>query len=234
MKKLDRFLTSDGGTLVILIVGVVMVAAAVVFATGFLLGDLVSGDLYFTHLRSGAWIQAITGITASIVVGLFYYQRIRAYRSFVQYLNVSHKASHRVVSDGYVHIVVRSVLHNPSNVKVEILKGFSVLKIIAPASCEEDIKRMYGQARVEDNCDFVGWPEIEKCNHSWKEDELIIEPGETRTVICQFLRPDDVRTVMVHTFFWKRGFSECSPYLDSPLSKGYANGWGETTVYDID
>ena len=234
MKKLDKFLASDGGAFTILVVAIVMLFFSVAIITGMLLGEQGSGEPTLSHLRSGVWVQAITGITTSIAAGLYFFQRLRATRFFIPHLDISHKISHRAVGDDHLHIAVTSVLYNSSRVRVMILNGFSRIQQIVPMISEEDIKKMCAQICEDAKCECMRWPTIKKIPHSWEEDELILEPGESRSDISEFVISNDIRTVRIHTFFWKRGFSEGSPYLDSPIAKGYANGWGETSVYDID
>ena len=230
---IDRFLASEIGALLTLSIIFIIAFLGLAFAASMLM-DAKCDTPVLCALSSPTEIYAIASITALITIGLYYYTRRIANRSFIRYLDVSHKISHRSIGDQYLHISVKSVLHNTSKVKIDVLNGFTIVQRIMPGLNEEDIKRMYDQVRSEKNCDFIQWPDIEKCNHSWKDDELIIEPGETRTTTCQFLRPNDVESIMVRTFFWKQGFSEGSPYLDSPFSEGYANGWGEATVYSIE
>ncbi len=83
--------------------------------------------------------QGFATVVAIALAGIFAVQKFSVFRTFYPHLTVSHEISHRPVGNSYVHLSVTSVLHNGSNVKVDMREAFFWLLQIAPVS-DEDVE----------------------------------------------------------------------------------------------
>ena len=164
-------------------------------------------------------IHAIGILIAICVGGVFAYQRLQLFRTFQPHLTISHNIRHRFIGDSYIHIDVTATLYNSSKVQVEVREGLFSLMKISPVS-DDQVDVLFEQVFVDARYQDIQWEVLISAPQRWDEGFLNIEPSETHREICEFIVADDVKSVMIYTFF-------SNPYSSTP------EGWHTTTVYDI-
>ena len=109
---------------------------------------------------------------------------------------------------------------------MEISEGFFRLMKIAPID-DEAIENLYPQVFVAENdsnvLDFQ-WPVLDTLPRASHAKVLIIEPGESRMELGEFIVLDEVETILVYSYFNNSRSREIAQ------STG---GWAASTVYDI-
>ena len=166
-------------------------------------------------------IQLFLLASAVILGGLFAFYKLELFRDFERHIIVSQKISHRFIGDGYIHIEVTATLQNGSKVRIDVQNGLFRLQQIVPIS-DDDILKLYTEAFVEKEKDYIQWPTLEEIKRKGEVNELIVEPGEAHPETYEFIVSKDVGSVMIYTYFYNSRFPQ------SP-----AEGWGVATVYDI-
>ena len=122
-----------------------------------------------------------------------------------------------------MHIAVTSTLLNSSRVKIELHKDTFALLQVAPMP-DETVERLYSQVFQERQYEDLQWPTLDEVERTWREGELIVEPGESHQESCEFIVSADVRSVVIYSYFYNARSGE---------SAQAPEGWGATTVYDI-
>ncbi len=174
-------------------------------------------DAKFTGLART--VQALGTITAIFAGGGFAYYKLQMFRDFAPHLTISHKVTHRLVGESYVHIAVAATLYNSSRVKLELREGIIRLQQIGPVS-DEEVETLYAQVFIHEEVEDIRWTTLEEVRRGWKKGELIIEPGESHQETYEFIMSKDVESVLIDTYFY-------NPHSSTP------EGWGATTVHDI-
>lgn len=168
-------------------------------------------------------IQSVVVVTAILVGGIFALFKLQAFRDFDPHLTISHKVSHRSVSDSYTHIDVTATLHNSSKVQIELNDGFFRLQKIAPMS-DETVEKLYDEVFEKEEHEELRWEILDVVEPTWGKGELVVEPGESHPETYEFIISTDVKAVLIYTYFYN--------------SKGgkpgqNAKGWHATTIHDI-
>ena len=158
--------------------------------------------------------------------GNFAYRKLELFRDFEPHLTVMHTVSHRRVGQNYLHIAVTATLHNTSKVMVVVKQGYIQLSQISPID-DEIVEQKYAEVFGNPNAGDVRhfrWIELDTMPRASDDDALVIEPGESHTEPGEFIISDEVKTVLVYSYFY-----------NSRRSGGdrSAPGWTASTVYDI-
>ena len=167
--------------------------------------------------------QSIVTILAIIVGGIFALFKLQAFRDFEPHLTISHKVSHRLIGDSYVHIDATAELRNSSKVQVEIREGLFSLQRISPTS-DVEIESLFEETFIKREKRNLQWPTLYKLNAVWNKGELTIEPGESHRETIEFVISTELQSVIIYTYFSNPRF---------PLSSPMPKGWAASTIYDI-
>ena len=168
-------------------------------------------------------IQSSVTILAIVAGGLFAAYKWQVFRESEPHLTITHEVSYRRVGESYVHIAVTATLENNAKVQTELHDGNFLIQQIAPA-LDEDVEAMYAQVFVEEEFVDIPWPILVDVQREWEEGELIIEPGELHPETFELLVSEEVKSVMIYTYFFNSSYSQ---------GTRSAEGWGATTVLDI-
>ena len=167
--------------------------------------------------------QSLVTIVAIVAGGLFAAYKWQVFREFEPHLTIAHEVSHRRIGESYVHIAVTATLENNSRVQIELHDGNFLIQHIAP-TLDEDVEVLYAQVFVEKEFVEIPWPILVDVQREWEEGELIVEPGELHPETFEFIVSEEVKSVIVYTYFYNSTYSQGSRT---------AEGWGATTVLDI-
>lgn len=211
----------------LIVVGVLALLALAVLALNFWLTDASRSATDATDISR---VRDVVGIVQAFVWaflivagGIFAYRKLQLFRDFEPHLTITQAVTHRAVGRQYVHIGVIVTLHNSSKVKVEIRDFFFRMHQISPLS-REGIENLYINAfRSEEHSD-IDWPVMENVAKGLRQNELVIEPGEYHHEPFEFIVSEEVRTVLIYSYFYNRKYS---PHSQS------AQGWAATTFYDM-
>ena len=165
-------------------------------------------------------VQAVVIAVATIMTAYIAQDRLQIFRTFEPHLTIEQQVSHRHIGESYIHIGVTAILRNNSKVKVEVRDAIFRLSKIAPIQ-DDDIEKLYTEAFVDNAYRYVQWELLYNAPRTWDENELIIEPNETHRESFEFIISDDIRSVLVYTYF------------RNLRSQNSVDGWGVTTFYDI-
>lgn len=201
-----------------LIVGAVVVCLIVAFA---LLNVGLSGAGRFKDIA--AIVQSSVTAVAIVAGGIFAYYKLQLFRDLETHLTITHEVSHRFIGDSYVHIAVTANLRNSSRVKIELREGRFRLQQIKPTP-DEEIQRIFAEVFIDAEYEELQWPILNEVPRFWNERVLIVEPGATHRETQEFIVSSDIESVIIYTYFYNVDFRESSQV---------AQGWDETTVYDI-
>ena len=165
-------------------------------------------------------VQASVTSIAIVAGGIFAGVKLQLFREFAPHITITQTLTHRAISDSYIHIFVTARLHNSSKVRVDFRKGYFRLQGISPLS-DVEVEETYADVFVlKNNRDFQ-WQTIDEAPREWRDNDLIVEPGESHPETCEFIISREVRAVVVHTFMYN---SKCPAIPE---------GWGATTAHDI-
>ena len=198
-----------------ILIGVIVLAliAAAVYAASLIPG--IAGILEPARI-----VQAVVIAVATIMTAYIAQDRLQIFRTFEPHLTIEQQVSHRHIGESYIHIGVTAILRNNSKVKVEVRDAIFRLSKIAPIQ-DDDIEKLYTEAFVDNAYRYVQWELLYNAPRTWDENELIIEPNETHRESFEFIISDDIRSVLVYTYF------------RNLRSQNSVDGWGVTTFYDI-
>ena len=149
--------------------------------------------------------------------------KLQAFRDFEPHLTISHKVSHRLIGDSYVHIDVTAELRNSSKVQVEIREGVFSLQRISPTA-DIEIEALYKETFVENVKRSLQWPTLYELDSVWDRGELTVEPGESHHETIEFIAAIDVESVIIYTYFSDPRY---------PQSSSTPKGWAAATIYDL-
>lgn len=194
-------------------VSVFALLAAAVYAASLIPG--IAGILEPARI-----VQAVVIAVATIMTAYIAQDRLQIFRTFEPHLTIEQQVSHRHIGESYIHIGVTAILRNNSKVKVEVRDAIFRLSKIAPIQ-DDDIEKLYTEAFVDNAYRYIQWELLYNAPRTWDENELIIEPNETHRESFEFIISDDIRSVLVYTYF------------RNLRSQNSVDGWGVTTFYDI-
>ena len=204
----------QGGALILLCVGLLLVSATLALSLTMPKWDLE---------KSAQLIQTYAVSLTVLAGGLFAAVRFELFRNFIPHVTISQVVSHRPISDSYVHLMVTVTLHNSSKVKIDFRECYFQLQKLAPTS-DGEVERLYEEVFNSEDPDGpkeFQWNALYKKGHSWRRNELIVEPGETHQETCEFIVTSEVASVLAYTYFY------------NPRQPHVPEGWGVTTAYDI-
>ena len=165
-------------------------------------------------------VQAIVIAVATIMTAYIAQDRLQIFRTFEPHLTIEQQVSHRHIGVSYIHIGVTAILRNNSKVKVEVRDAIFRLSQIAPIH-DDAIDKLYTDAFVNNAFRYIQWNLLYNVPRTWTENKFIIEPNETHRESFEFIISDDIRSVLVYTYFY------------NSRSQNSPEGWGATTFYDI-
>ena len=170
-----------------------------------------------------AIIQSAVTAVAIAAGGLFAYYKLQWFRDLEPHLTITHEVSHRPIGASYVHLAVSASLYNSSRVKLGLRDGFFLVQQVSPSS-DEDIETWFAEVFVNGDQLDIQWPTLDEKRLSWREDELIVEPGESHRETYEYVVSRETETVLIYTYYFNPEHAE---HLSSP------EGWEASTVYDI-
>lgn len=194
-------------------VSVLALIAAAVYAASLIPG--IAGILEPARI-----VQAIVIAVATIMTAYIAQDRLQIFRTFEPHLTIEQQVSHRHIGESYIHIGVTAILRNNSKVKVEVRDALFRLSKIAPTH-DDNIEKLYTEAFVNDAFRHIQWEVLYNAPRTWIENEFVVEPNETHRESFEFIISDDIRAVLVYTYF------------RNLRSQNGSDGWGVTTFYDI-
>lgn len=199
---------------ILIAIAVLALLAAAVYAASLIPG--IAGLLDPARI-----VQAVVIAVATIMTAYIAQDRLQIFRTFEPHLTIEQQVSHRHIGESYTHIGVTAVLRNNSKVKVEVREAIFRLSKIAPTQ-DADIEKLYTDVFVANEFNHIQWELLYNAPRTWDENELIIiEPNQTHRESFEFIISDDIRSVLVYTYFY------------NSRSQNSADGWGTTTFYDI-
>ena len=199
---------------ILIAIAVLALLAAAVYAASLIPG--IAGLLDPARI-----VQAVVIAVATIMTAYIAQDRLQIFRTFEPHLTIEQQVSHRRIGESYTHIGVTAVLCNNSKVKVEVREAAFRLYKIAPTH-DDNIEKLYTDAFVNNAFRYIQWEALYSVSRTWDENKLIlIEPNQTHREPFEFIISDDIRSVLVYTYFY------------NSRSQNSAEGWGATTFYDI-
>ncbi len=165
--------------------------------------------------------QALAALTI-VLVWFVVFAKWELDRHFEPHLTISHEISHRNIGSEYIHIAVKTRLHNSSKVRVDILEGLFKARLISPLP-DEKIKAIYSKAFETSDQDDRRQP-LGQLTLVWKKDDFIIEPGGSHQRMIEFIVGVDCESVLIYTYVYNPKYQN---------GKFPPMGWGESTVYDV-
>ena len=149
-------------------------------------------------------VQAFVWAFLIVAGGIFAYRKLQLFRDFEPHLTITQAVTHRPIGTQYVHIAVTATLHNSSKVKVEIRQGFFRLMQIAPID-DDDVEHLYSQAFDSNDSDGIPdiqWPLLDMLPRASSTNSLVIEPGETHLEPGEFIVSNEVKTVLLYSYYY--------------------------------
>ena len=149
-------------------------------------------------------IQSVVNIAAVVVVGVAAWRNGIIFRHRSPHIDITHDITHRKISDGYTHIAVTATLHNSSRVKVEFFDGLFVAQKLAPLE-DEDVDNFHSEAFNGASDERFGdfpWDTLEETRYSWGKYDLIVEPGEARSLTFEFMVDNEIKSVLITTYLY--------------------------------
>ena len=198
---------------ILIAIAVLALLAAAVYAASLIPG--IDGILNPARI-----VQAVVIAVATIMTAYIAQDRLQIFRTFEPHLTIEQQVSHRHIGESYTHIGVTAVLRNNSKVKVEVREAAFRLYKIAPIG-DNDIEKLYTEVFVDEAFRYIQWELLYNAPRTWIENEFVVEPNETHRESFEFIISDDIRSVLVYTYFY------------NSRSQNSAEGWGVTTFYDI-
>ena len=165
-------------------------------------------------------IQSVVTAFAIIAGGIFAAYKWQVFRESEPHLTITNKVSHRPIGDSYIHIAVTVVLHNSSKVKMEFREALFRIQQVSPVT-DEEIESLYNQASTGEEQGDLQWPTLDETLRTWRENEIIVEPGGSHQETWEFIVSKDVEAAMIYTYFYNSRLPQVP------------QGWGTTTILDI-
>lgn len=193
-------------------------------------------------------VESIVTIVAVLTAGVIAWRNGIIFRHRSPHINITHDITHRVISPRYTHIAVTATLHNRSRVKVEFFDGLFVAQKLAPLA-DEEVDDLHSESFEEISDERFGsfpWETLEGLRYSWNKDDLIVEPGEARSLTFEFMVDNEIKAVLITTYLYnERAVGRLSApfggYVPSKRKRRLLRwqevegpiGWIRTSPYDI-
>jgi hypothetical protein len=167
-------------------------------------------------------IQASVTSVAIVMGGFFAIVKLELFRDFAPHLTIGHQISHRRIGNSYVHVGVVVTLRNSSKVAMKIRRGEYLVQQVSPVTDAKIESLNIYLPDAESN--YIEWPVLDEQERIWNEEELIIDPGESRQEAFESVIPRHTDSILIYSYFnnqkYKPGFK-------------LAQGWSATSFYDI-
>ena len=193
-------------------------------------------------------IESIVTILAVLTAGYFAWRNGIIFRHRSPHINIAHDITHRVISPRYTHIAVTATLRNSSRVKLEFYDGLFVAQKLAPLE-DEYVEDLHSESLTNISDEVFGtfpWETLEWFRYSWDKDDLIVEPGEARTLTFEFMVGNEIKAVLLTTYLYNeravgRLRAPFDGYVPSKRKRRLLRwqevegpiGWIRTSPYDI-
>lgn len=173
-------------------------------------------------------VQSLITVVA-LCVGAFW-----TYRLFIEQrqnhprLKIEHQISHWKISKDQVLLSVDEVLTNTGPVMVALRGGtIRIIQVVPlPAAVLKKLPALQtlpGQSEAESSVyDPKTWDVLVESPRTWKEDTMVIEPGESDVIPNEFIIPDSVKVIAVYS------------YISNPAETKHHLGWNGLTYYDVE
>ncbi|MCK4225153.1 MAG: hypothetical protein KAX39_08220, partial [candidate division Zixibacteria bacterium] len=169
----------------------------------------------------GEALQPIAIVIALILGGAWSYMLFIKNRQKFPRANITHKISHKPISNNKVLLNVAAEISNTGDVLLSLLAGTTRVQQVLPLLPEMLNTINEGKDPVSEETTEIEWPLIKEKEKNWKKREFEIEPGEKDQIMYDFIIDYDIETVVVYSHF-------------KNVKKGSRNiGWELTTVYDL-
>lgn len=165
-------------------------------------------------------VESIVTIVAVLTAGVIAWRNGIIFRHRSPHINITHDITHRIISPRYTHIAVTATLHNSSRVKLEFFDGLLVAQNLAPLF-DSEVENVYSEAFNETSDEVFGtfpWETLEEFRYSWDKDNLIVEPGQARSLTFEFVVGNEIEAVLITTYL----YNERAVGRLSASSDGYA------------
>lgn len=167
-------------------------------------------------------IQSIVTIIGVIMAGYWFLKR----RQINPRAKLTHKIIHHTLDDKTLLIRVTATIENIGNVLIEI--DHAVIRINWVLPLIEDVAKSIERAEKSKSLE-IEFPQIDAKELNLKESKIIVEPGESDNIDCDFILktddfPDRIATVIVHCHIRNIELK----YRDEPL------GWSFQECYNLE
>ena len=192
--------------------------------------------------------ESIATIGALLIAGVIAWRNGIIFRHRSPHINITHDITHREISPNYTHIAVTATLHNSSRVKLEFYDGLFVAQKLAPLE-DEDAYDLHNESFNDISNERFGnfsWPTLEESRYSWEKDDLIVEPGEARSLTFEFMVGNEIKAVLITTYLYnERAVGRLSATFGQDVPSKRKRrllrwqevegpmGWIRTSTYDI-
>lgn len=184
------------------------------------------------NLDSDIWTNAIgkfAEVLAIVMGGLWTYLLFIRNRLDYPYAKIAHKVTHRVLNKEKTYLSVFVIIENAGKTAINIVSGIIYVRKVLPidenisllidSAAESDLREANVENLFTDSGRQVAWPEIGYRSPEWKNEDLLIEPGESEEIQFDFIIDSNTETIEIITYF-KNVLSE-------------RRGWKLTTLYDL-
>lgn len=165
-------------------------------------------------------IQSALTVLA-VMVGAYWYFLERGH---VVKANVSHHVERVGIGNGFAWVQLTAIVENKSKHQIKILGSRAWLQQMSPLAGEmqavvNDIaaKGLPGQLLVKEATGRVEWPALGVVER--KQDQIVVEPGETERISFEFVVSDEVQVLRAYTF------------LQPDVEK--KSGWSSVSIHEV-
>lgn len=173
-------------------------------------------------------VQSLITVLAVCVGAFWTYRLFIEQRQNYPRLKIEHQVSHWKISKDQVLLSVDEVLTNTGPVMVELRGGtIRIIQVVPlPAALQTKlpaVKNLPGGSEAENSVyDPKTWEVLVESPRTWKEDTMVIEPGESDIVPNEFVIPASVKVIAVYS------------YINNPAQTKHRLGWNGLSYYDLD
>ncbi len=166
-------------------------------------------------------LQSIATVIAFLLAGVWTYILFIRTRQKLPRANITHKISHRPISNTKVLLNVTVEISNTGNVLLSLLSGTTRVQQVLPLLPGMLHVINEGKDPVPEEDTKIEWPLIIERESNWNEGIFEIEPGEKDQIVYDFAIDADIETIVVYSYY--KNIKKRHPDI----------GWGLTTVYDL-
>ena len=179
-------------------------------------------------MDAGAWkdiaaaVESAVTALAIVIAGVWTYMLFIKGRDRYPRAAIKHDIGQAEVSPNKRLIHAAATIRNNGKVLVHLHRAATWVQQVTPLA--QSLKDAIDQDQdpVKEGASEIEWPLIEERNWSWDRKQAEIEPGESETLVADFIVDADVRVVAVYTF------------VKNASKKGRELGWARTTLWDIE